>query len=178
MPTLCHWNLKMTVSMLPWVAGFCATWFGFVFIWETSNNSGFHAFCYILCSGCCISCSGLGISRFLTLILYIHRCVCVCVFPDGSVGKESAYNVGHTGDVGSIPGLERSPGGGNGSSLQYSCLENFMGRGAWRATVHRWGSQRDTNEWHKRQNDIYVCVCMYVCIHMHGYMSVSIYCVV
>ena len=39
-------------------------------------------------------------------------------------------------DVGSISGLERSPGGGNGNPLQYSCLENPMGRGAWWATVH------------------------------------------
>ena len=40
-------------------------------------------------------------------------------------------------DEGSIPGLGRSPGGGHGHSLQYSCLENPMDRGAWRATVHR-----------------------------------------
>ena len=43
----------------------------------------------------------------------------------------------HTGDIGSIPGLGRSPGIGNGNPLQYSCLENYMDRGAWRATVHR-----------------------------------------
>ena len=52
-------------------------------------------------------------------------------------GKESACNAGATGDVGSIPGLGRSPGGGNGNPLQYSCLENPMNRGAWQATVHR-----------------------------------------
>ena len=40
------------------------------------------------------------------------------------------------GDVGSIPGLGRSPGGGNGNPLQYSCLDNLMDRGAWWATVH------------------------------------------
>ena len=39
-------------------------------------------------------------------------------------------------DTGSIPGLGRSPGDGNGNSLQYSCLENSMDRGAWRAIVH------------------------------------------
>ena len=50
-----------------------------------------------------------------------------------SDGKESACNVG---DPGSIPGLGRSPGGGNGSPLQLSYLENPMDRGAWRATVH------------------------------------------
>ena len=43
---------------------------------------------------------------------------------------------GNAGDVGSIPGLGRSPGEGNGNPLQYSCLENPMGRGAWQATVH------------------------------------------
>ena len=53
-------------------------------------------------------------------------------FPGGSDGKESACNVG---DLGSIPGSERSPGGGNGNPLQYSCLENSMGTGAWWATV-------------------------------------------
>ena len=42
----------------------------------------------------------------------------------------------NAGDVGSIPGLERSPGGGNGNPLQYSCLEKPMDRGAWWAVVH------------------------------------------
>ena len=48
-------------------------------------------------------------------------------FPGGSDGKASVYNAG---DLGSIPGLERSPGEGNGNPLQYSCLENPMYRGA------------------------------------------------
>ena len=42
----------------------------------------------------------------------------------------------HAGDPGLIPGLEGSPGEGNGNALQYSCLENPMDRGAWQATVH------------------------------------------
>ena len=50
-------------------------------------------------------------------------------------GKESCH-VGDARDAGSIPGLGRSPGGGNGNSLQYSCQENSMDRGVWRATVH------------------------------------------
>ena len=54
-------------------------------------------------------------------------------FPDGSDGKESACNAG---DLGSIPVSGRSPGGGHGNPLQYSCLGNSMDRGAWRATVH------------------------------------------
>ena len=49
-------------------------------------------------------------------------------FPGGSDGKESAYNVG---DLGSIPGSERSPGEGSNNPLQYSCLENPIDRGAW-----------------------------------------------
>ena len=53
--------------------------------------------------------------------------------PSGSDVKEPACNAG---DLGSIPGLDRSPGGGHGNTLQYSCLENPMDRGAWRATVH------------------------------------------
>ena len=51
--------------------------------------------------------------------------------------KESACNARDTWDVGLIPGLGRSPGGGHGSPLQYSCWENPMDKGAWRATVHR-----------------------------------------
>ena len=52
---------------------------------------------------------------------------------DGSDDKESACNVG---DLGSIPGLARSPGEGNGYPLQYSGLENPIDRGAWQAAVH------------------------------------------
>ena len=53
-------------------------------------------------------------------------------FPGGSDGKESACNMGNTG---LIPGEGRSPGEGNGNTLQYSCLESSMDRGAWQATV-------------------------------------------
>ena len=53
-------------------------------------------------------------------------------FPGGSDGKESTCNAG---DPGSIPGLGKSPGEGNGNPLQY-CLENSMDRGAWWASVH------------------------------------------
>ena len=55
------------------------------------------------------------------------------LFPGGSEDKASACNAG---DPGTIPGLGRSPGEGNGNPLQYSCPENPMGRGAWQATVH------------------------------------------
>ena len=52
------------------------------------------------------------------------------------VVKNPPTNAGDIRDVSSIPGLERSPGGGNGTPLQYSCLENPMDREAWQATVH------------------------------------------
>ena len=54
-------------------------------------------------------------------------------FPCGLDGKESAHNAG---DPGSIPGLGKSPGVGNGNLLQYACLENSVDRVAWQATVH------------------------------------------
>ena len=52
------------------------------------------------------------------------------------VVKNPPANAGDVRDVGSIPGLGRSPGEGNGSPLQYSCLENPMDRGGWEAMVH------------------------------------------
>ena len=54
-------------------------------------------------------------------------------FPHSSVGKESACNAE---DPGMIPGSGRLPGEENSSPFQYSCLENSMDRGAWKATVH------------------------------------------
>ena len=62
----------------------------------------------------------------------IRLYICYMGFPGGSEGKESACNAG---DLGSIPGLGRSPGGGHCNPLQYSCLENPMDRGAWQAIV-------------------------------------------
>ena len=51
--------------------------------------------------------------------------------------KNLCASAGDVKDLGSIPGLERPPGGGHGNLLQYSCLENPMDRGALQATVHR-----------------------------------------
>ena len=66
-------------------------------------------------------------------------------FPGMLVVKNLSANAGDIRDVGSIPGLGRSPGGGHGNPLQYSCLENPTDRGAWQATVHR-VTELDTNE--------------------------------
>ena len=51
--------------------------------------------------------------------------------------KNPLASAGDVRDMGLISGSERSPGGGHGNPLQYSCLENPMDRGAWQATVHR-----------------------------------------
>ena len=58
---------------------------------------------------------------------------CWWSYSGSSDSKESTCNAE---DQGLIPGLGRSPGGGNGNPLQYSCLEDFMDKGAWQATVH------------------------------------------
>ena len=101
----------------------------------------------------CMSCvSKLHFKIVLLLynmsVLWKSRSVPVCCFRSktflwattldphtggGSDGKESVCN---EGDLDLIPGLGRFPGEGNGNSLQYSCLENPMDRGAWRVTVH------------------------------------------
>ena len=70
--------------------------------------------------------SGLGTVDIITASIYEG-------FLGGSEVKVSACNVG---DLGSIPGLGRSPGDGNGNPHQYSCLENPMDRGAWWAILH------------------------------------------
>ena len=62
-------------------------------------------------------------------------------FPGGSVVKNPPANAGHTG---SISGLGRSPGEGNGNPLQYSCLGNPINRGTWWAIVHGVAKESDT----------------------------------
>ena len=65
-------------------------------------------------------------------------------FLGGSDSKESACSAG---DSGSVPGLGRCPGEGNGNPLQYSSLQNSMDRGTWRATYRPWGhNELDTTE--------------------------------
>ena len=58
-------------------------------------------------------------------------------FPGGPVVKNLLASAGDERDMGLIPGSGRSPGGGHGNPLQYSCLGNPMDRGAWWATIHR-----------------------------------------
>ena len=77
-------------------------------------------------------------------------CVCVCIHVRFSqvalVVKNLPANAGDVRDVGSIPGSGRSPGGGNGNPLQYSCLGSPMDRRAWGAIVHGVYKELDTTQ--------------------------------
>ena len=83
-----------------------------------------------------------------------RRCFGILGPTGGSDGEESACN---EGDTSSIPGSGRSPGGGHGNPLQYSCLENPMDRGVWQATVH-WVSKSRTqlNGFHFQPSGIFI----------------------
>ena len=77
----------------------------------------------------------------------------------------------------SIPGLGRSPGEGNGNSLQYFCLEKSMDRGVWRATVDRVAKSQTRPSTHiLHYVSVNVCVCVCVCIYVHAcvYFIISV----
>ena len=67
-------------------------------------------------------------------------------FPNVLAGKESTFSAGDTGDMGLILELGRSPGGEHGNPFQYSCLENPVDIGGWRATVNGGHKKLDTTE--------------------------------
>ena len=67
--------------------------------------------------------------------------------PGAPVVKNPLDNAGNVREAGSIPGQGRSPGGGHGNLFQYSCLENPMDGGAWRATVHRVAKSQTWLKW-------------------------------
>ena len=80
--------------------------------------------------------------RIHFICLYV-ACLYIYIqgFPGGSVVKNQPDNIE---DMGFIPGSGRFPGEGNGKPLQYSCLENPMGSGAWWATIHGVSKESDT----------------------------------
>ena len=98
-------------------------------------------------------------ARYLLFLKLSDYCAYVCTetlktsggFPSGSVVKNPPANAG---DTSLIPGLERSPGVGNGNPLQYSCLENPIDRGTWRATVRGAAKESDMTYWLNNNKDI------------------------
>ena len=112
-------------------------------LWDTFSNLGFRLEDWFWQVGTeqpdqgalkCLRGGNVGSSFYVCVWFFQQMCLLnACCFPGGSDSEESACNVG---DLGSIPGSGRSPGEGNGNPLQYSCLENSMDRGAWRATLH------------------------------------------
>ena len=117
----------------------------------------------------------------------IHVSTCQDFLPfEGCIGlprwlssKESACNAGDLRDVGLIPRSGRSPGGGHGDPLQYSCLDNPMDRGAWRATVHRVAKSRTRLKWLSTHTCkgciIFHCVCIpephFICSSLNGHLG-------
>ena len=86
----------------------------------------------------------MSIAKYGMFVIYLLSfstswLYCPMGFPGGSDSKEPTCNAG---DLGLIPGSGRSPGGGHGNPQQYSCLENPMDRGTWRATVHGVGKSQ------------------------------------
>jgi len=89
--------------------------------------------------------------------------------PQWLSGKESACNAGDAGDSGLIPGSGRSPERGHCNLLQFSCLENPMDRGAWRATVHG-VAQSQT-----RLKDLSMHACKYMLLYLSGWYQWDVY---
>ena len=77
-------------------------------------------------------------------------------FPCGSVVKNPTCNAGNIEDIGSIPVSGRSPGGGSGNSLQYSCLANSMDRDDWQSTLLSAGKSRTPLSMHTQTNKHYL----------------------
>ena len=93
--------------------------------------------------------------------------------------KNPRADAGDARDAGSIPGLGRSLGGGHGNPLQYSCLENPMDRGAWRATVHGVAQSCTLLKWHsmhavfqilwRLRCSVDIKHCIFKCTHSHSW---------
>ena len=76
-------------------------------------------------------------SKFFLFLFHLACSTDFESFQGDAVVKNPSANAGEAGEVGSIPELGMSPGGGNGNPLQYSCLENPMDRGAWKTIVQK-----------------------------------------
>ena len=127
----CHFK---SFCVTPWLS----RWISNLLLWHAKpyNFSGLHLWPLLPTPTLCAP-------IYIHTYTHTHTHIYIYIgFPNGSGGKEFAYNVADTRDMGSIPRSGRSPGGGNGNPLQYSCLENSMGRGPCWAKV-----QRVTKNW-------------------------------
>ena len=136
--------LSLRILICRVIMQLCASIIGLFFILSSIQLSGYTIAVYKLTFGGTFGLfSGLTVKNkplCISLYMNIHFHL---VFLSGSDGKESACNAG---DLGLIPGSGRSLGEGNGNPLQYSCVENPMNRGAWRAPIHRGRKESDTTE--------------------------------
>ena len=88
--------------------------------------------------------------------------------------KNSPANAGAAGDMDLIPGLRRSPGGGHGNPLQYSCLEILMDRGIWWAIVH--GLHRVRHDWaHSMRDNDHLQNCYYYSLSLLRFKKVVLF---
>ena len=94
------------------------------------------------------------------------------VFLGSSVVRNLLVNAGATGDLSTIPRSRRFPGEGNGSPLQYSCLESPMDRGAWWATVHG-ATELDTNDRVTLTQSVYLCLSIYICMSVYVFVCID-----
>ena len=103
----------------------------------------------------------VSLSVYLYPYLCLHLYICIYIYLSCS-GKESATSAEESGDAGSILGSKRCPRGGHGNSLQYSCLENPMDRGDWRATVHGVVKSQVPPSAHVHTHYVYQCLYIFL----------------
>ena len=97
----------------------------------------------------------------VSMLSYLEETTDIWASQVVQVAKNPPANKGDVRDMGSVPGLGRSPGGGHGNPLQYSCLENPKDRGAWRARAM--GSQRVGHDWSHSEHTS-ICNFLWKCI--------------
>ena len=115
------------------------------------------------------SCSFLGCNLPSVISCFLDQ-----GFPSGPAVKNAPANAGDARDVASVPGSGRCPGGGHGNPLQYSCLENPMGRGALWAPAHREAKSWTRLKWPSTHMHEYTTFCL--SIHSSSVWVVSTYC--